>query len=86
MIVLDTDHLSVLLDPRSPLQSDVMGRLEAVDDIPAIPVVSEDVENHQRHGPANTVEQREALDSRSLAPGGQSKARDLGHVRLSTSA
>ena len=40
MIVLDTEHLSVLLDPRSPLQSHVMRRLEAVDDILAIPVVS----------------------------------------------
>jgi tRNA(fMet)-specific endonuclease VapC len=40
MIVLDTDHLSILLDPRSPLQSHVLGRLEAVDDVLAIPVVS----------------------------------------------
>lgn len=40
MILLDTDHLSVLLDGRHSRHSSLLARLEAVNDALAIPVVS----------------------------------------------
>lgn len=40
MILLDTDHLSVLLDPRVPQRSQVVERLASVDDVLAVPIVS----------------------------------------------
>jgi tRNA(fMet)-specific endonuclease VapC len=46
MILLDTDHLSVLLDRRNAQRSQLVERLESVRDSLAIPIVS--VEEHLR--------------------------------------
>ncbi|MGO8745619.1 MAG: type II toxin-antitoxin system VapC family toxin [Thermoguttaceae bacterium] len=40
MILLDTDHLSVLLEPRHAERPRFLARIEATDEKPAIPVVS----------------------------------------------
>jgi tRNA(fMet)-specific endonuclease VapC len=39
MILLDSDHLSVLLDVRNTRQADLVARLDAVRDIHAIPII-----------------------------------------------
>jgi tRNA(fMet)-specific endonuclease VapC len=40
MILLDSDHLSVLLDPRDSRCLPLRARLQTADDIPAIPIVA----------------------------------------------
>jgi tRNA(fMet)-specific endonuclease VapC len=40
MILLDTDHLSVLLDERHASHAALVARLRAAHDIPALPIVS----------------------------------------------